>query len=523
MWIFNNRVTRLSTRLRDDADVVRCLRNAVYSSADSLLIPVLWFIATPFLVSRLGKELYGIWMLVYGLFGFGGILSFGLTDATVKFVSTYRAREDHAGIARVLQSSFTVYLALGGVAGLIVFALSSVFAEHCFNIAVRHRPAAAAAFRLAGLGLLVRFAYSIFQSAIHGFERHDLAARVGMGVNAVTMCLNLGLVLAGYRLRAVVLGTISVMAIGTIVQAMLLKSRLLPELRFKPLIDRTALKELVGYGTYTWLQAIVGAVGQNLDSFLLASFLSPTAVTYYSVSRRLAMQVHSVLARMSMFLFPFSGALLESGQLGRLRRLYEESTFWIIVLASGMIVPIFLLGGVVLHHWMGPEFAFVATPLLQVLCIRYALLPMGIVNYHYLLGAGMVRFLAALAVVNVSLSVGALLVLIPMYGPIGAALAQLFALPTMLFTRFYVVRRLFKDAKSWQTFVYFLPVVVPFGLAYLLSRAGWPPVFDVPKLVLWLGVVAVIAAGAAAGTGHLCREIGWLSTGHEAENGDHGR
>jgi len=45
---------------------------------------VLYFVATPIFVHKLGVDQYGIWMLVNACFGFSGVLAFGLSDATIK-------------------------------------------------------------------------------------------------------------------------------------------------------------------------------------------------------------------------------------------------------------------------------------------------------------------------------------------------------------------------------------------------------------------------------------------------------
>src|ERR1035438_6753012 len=48
----------------------RSLRNSSYSLADYLLLPVLWIVATPIFLRRLGVDQYGIWMLVNTVMGF---------------------------------------------------------------------------------------------------------------------------------------------------------------------------------------------------------------------------------------------------------------------------------------------------------------------------------------------------------------------------------------------------------------------------------------------------------------------
>ncbi len=66
--------------------------NATYSVAEYVAQPLLMIAAAPFLVHRLGLDLYGIWMLVSAIAGTVGIFGLGLSDATMKYVSAYRGR-----------------------------------------------------------------------------------------------------------------------------------------------------------------------------------------------------------------------------------------------------------------------------------------------------------------------------------------------------------------------------------------------------------------------------------------------
>lgn len=98
---FKEFIKRFDPRYRS-TDFRRSSLNAAYSTADYLILPILWLIATPIFVSHLGFEQYGIWMLVNTFLGFSGIMAFGLSDATIKFVSKYRGLDDEPGIARVI-------------------------------------------------------------------------------------------------------------------------------------------------------------------------------------------------------------------------------------------------------------------------------------------------------------------------------------------------------------------------------------------------------------------------------------
>jgi O-antigen/teichoic acid export membrane protein len=491
-------------------DLRRSLKNAIYSSADHLLMPILMILVTPVFVDHLGKEQYGIWMLVNSVTGLGGMLSLGLTDATVKFVSRYRAREDTSRVVKVIRSTLTMYLILGALAGIVIFLLSDLLAAKVFNVSAEHMDTAVLAVRIAGVAIWVRFIHSVFQSGLYGFERYDIAARVGILVNALTAIVNVALVVMGFGLEVLLVATVSILGLGAIAMAVILKRVFLPELIFVPSIDRQILKEIMGYGVFLWIQSAIAAVGKNIDNFLIASFVSPVAVTYYAISKMLATQVHALLAKASSFLFPFSGMLFENKDHDRLRQVYNKATFTVIILASGVLLPLYIFGHNILQAWMGPDFAREAAPILKILCIRFAFLPIGIVSYHYLLGTGLVRLQTIINAIATTVTLVGMSVLVPLHGAIGAAFALLLNVPVMFFSRIYVCRNLFGEACISQTISFFLSALAPLTIASILVRHCPVPNLPITLLLVYLGATAILASLTAFLAGKLCQRIGWM-------------
>src|SRR2546430_7983748 len=162
----------------------RSARNAAYSAADYLLSPLLMIGAAPFLVARLGLAQYGIWMLVNALVGTAAVVPMGLGDATVKFVSSYRAPGGGGGehgVVRVVRSTLTVSALLGLLVAAIVITSAPWLAGAVFKIAAHDRDLAVRAIQLAGVGLVIRSIDSVFLSTLRGYERYDLAAGGGPG------------------------------------------------------------------------------------------------------------------------------------------------------------------------------------------------------------------------------------------------------------------------------------------------------------------------------------------------------
>lgn len=488
----------------------RGARNAFWNIFDYVVLPLLFLLATPFLVSRLGTEQFGIWMLVNALTGMLSVMHFGLGDATVKYVSTYRAREDWQGVVRVVRSTQTVYGCLGILSATAICLCAGSLAHHAFKIGPSHQGLAIEAIRIGGIGLALRFFNSVFAAALQGCERYDLSARVTIITKAATIGGIVAAVALGYGLEVVLWLSVLCAAGGAVALAFVAKW-LIPALRFWPMLNREALKEVFGFGFYSWLSAIAGTIFAQADVLLVGALLGTAAVTYYSVCQKLAMQVHAFLAAGSAFLFPMSSVAAEQGDLRQMHRIYTGALSLIAVLSAAIGVPLFLFSQSILTHWMGADFALRASGLLKILVFGYALLATSIVPYNVLNGTGRVRANMAFAWLTLAIVIAGIFALTPVTGLAGVAWAKVLNIGPLLVAMAYVQRKVLKE-KNWTAIlVPFLPVLFLFGLAQvLLSFYGNP---QLNNLIVLGGVI--VGSMALAGTlGSLLQrvvKIGYIS------------
>lgn len=410
--------------LHQSEDGRRGIRNAAYNTADSLLSPMLMIVAAPFLVSRLGWEQYGIWMLANALLGTLGVLPIGLADATVKYVSSYRARTGPSAVTRVIRSALTVSGLLGGLLGAVVVRSAPLLVSSVFKVGDDNSIVAIRAIQLAGLGLLVRSVDSVFLSTLKGYERYDLAAQVGMAVKIATIGLAVMLAALGYGVVEILVSTVIVTALGTGAEA-ILSRHLVGGLSLWPLVDRAMLREVFGFGMYSWVQGLGGVIFSQVDRLLVGAILGSGPLAYYAISAQLAQQIHALPTAALSFIFPLISYRVEhSGRKG-LRELFPQLVFVNILSAALLAFPLIVFARPILSLWMGGDFANRFSLLLAILAVAYALLAANVVPHNVLLGLGHVRFVSMTNLAGGILSAIGVAALVPVLGIYGAGLARL--------------------------------------------------------------------------------------------------
>lgn len=474
------------------------VRNALYNAAETALLPLLWVIATPIFITRLGVEQYGLWMLVNALTGLGGgALGLGLADATIKFVSKYRALGQEQKVIQVIRGTITIYAVLGLVTGAVVFFSAELMATRLFNIAPGELALGILALQIAGLGMFIRFFDDVFRSVIYACERHDLNARITMVVQVATMIVNIVLVLLGYSLIAVLAVTFALLAAGVVVKATLTRRRFIPGLSLLPTWRLPETRSIVRFGFYAWMQSLLRLVQGNVDRFVIASLVSVGALSYYTVALRLAEIVHMVLARATSFIFPMVSRLIEAGELTHLRTIYNRATFVIVVLTGACITPLFLFGYSIFDVWMGEAFAMEATLVLYIILAKFMFHPLGIVNHQFLMGADLVRLNVLFMTVTAPIMIALMFLLIPQYGIAGAAMAKLVSIPSVILLRMVSEKQIFNRYNIVENFSYLMPSLLLLAAVVAVLAATDTLALNVYILLPTLAATGVVAALAS--------------------------
>ena len=481
--------------------------NAGWSALDHMVLPVLWLITTPFFVGRLGVDLFGVWMLANILLNSTGAVSLGLGDATIKYVSKYRSLEDMGRVLKVIQTTLAVYLGLGALIAILIWVLAPLLVAHVFNVESQNQSVAILAIRVGGVGLAVQLIDTVARSVLFGFERYDLAAKVTAPTKVVTILLLVALVYYGFGVPALMVTSIMVTLLSAVFKVYVMGRSVLKGVTFTFALDREMLREVFGFGVYSWLQGIGGMLLGQIDRYVVAALLSTSALTYYTVCLQLAQQVHALLSKTAAFIFPLASIAKEGGDQAKLRRIYFKSLQVLTIAAVTIGLPIFIFASQILTIWMGSDFALEATNVLRILVFGAAIMATSIIPYYYMNGTGFVRLNTLFALVSGSIVAVSSFFLIPWVGLVGAALSRLTNLPTGLISRTILHYKVLDDRRWYAAFEILAPIFLLFGAATLVLIF-----IPIPEMnLLEVLAASAVAAGVAGGISYtICT---WFASG----------
>ncbi len=468
----------------------RSLRNASSSGFAALAIPALYFFATPFLLSRLGAEGFGVWTLLSNLFTIAGLADFGIGPATTLYVARYRGTQESETLLRVIQTAWGLYLVLVILLAVALFFLGEPFLGW-LGVPPRMLSALAPFLPIFVLGVAMQFLFSALDGVVRGFERYDLSSflRVISGsANVITYC---SIVAFGGSLGGMIIGQTMVLTAILLIGIWTVCRLLQRSVWLVPWIHAHSLREFLNLSLYGWLQGLAGTLSTQADRLLVSLFLGPAVLAYYAACLQLAQLAHSILAQTLAFTFP-KFASLSANDPARLA-LFNRGMFIATMLGTTASLILFIWAPFILEMWLRQDVPAEIATALRILALSNALTSTSILPSYLMFGMGHFRLAAFAALASgLSIALGGYL-LIGWVGVIGAAVSRLAGLPIAIVSRVLVYQRAFGSRRWLLGIKQLLPALLGFLLAWLLlgSQTGMGNTLSFSSSLLALAVGAI--------------------------------
>lgn len=389
---------------------------------------------SPFILHRLGNLSYGAWVLAFSVTGYYGLFDLGIRSSIIRYVSTYTATGDMEALCKLINTSLAAYSVIGGLAMVAALAITASV-DSLFRIPADFVPTARWLFLMVGVSVALGFPCGMFAGILEGmnlFYVTNLTNLVSTLLRAVLIVLALT---RGHGLLMVAFITVTLPLIASGVRAAIVL-RLLP-LRFGwKYVDRSAFHEISRYSSVSLIIMVAYKLRFKTDEIVISTFLSVSAVTFFSNGDRLVDYAGDVVSSLAQIFLPMSGQSDATGnrkQLTKILILGNRACALVIFPISATLI---ILGKSVITAWVGARYVVASYPVMLILLIPSTFFLAQSASSRILYGMAKHRILAWItsmeAMANLILSI----VLIRHYGILGDALGT--AIPLMCTALFFL-------------------------------------------------------------------------------------
>ena len=333
----------------------RLLRNVLSNFAAQFVTLATAFALTPFVLSHLGRQGYGLWVLIVSIVGYGTLLDLGVSGAAVKYTAEFHARGEHDRVNRVIGTVLTLYTALGlafiGVAAILAYIVPRVFA-----VPEAYRAEAPWIILVAGIGIGVGLPGLASVSALRGLQRFDVANGIGIAGTLLSAGATVVVLSAGGGLLGLAIVNAAVNPL-TQVPVLLALRRIEPRIRVGwRYASAQELRRVVSFSSSVAVVQFSGILTERTDPIVIGGFLRVAAVTPYALAQRLAQVVPLLARQFTRVIVPFAAERAAAGDTAALRSLTLAGTRVTLAISVPLTIGLAVLGGDVLSLWVGEEY-----------------------------------------------------------------------------------------------------------------------------------------------------------------------
>ena len=229
----------------------------------------------------------------------------------------------------------------------------------------------------------------------------------------VTFVVTLPLAFYWGDYRALVAGTLAGSVVGVVLSYVLHP--------YRPRFGLSAWRGLFGFSKWMLATNLVGFAYARMADFIIGRLLGPAALGVYSLSKEISKLPSSELAA-PMQRAVFSGYAQISDDIDALRKAYLRVVSILSLVVMPAAIGLCLVASPLVHVFLGDKW-LEAIPIIRILAIE-GILVVGVSSAYYVyLTLGTPQKLTAVMALHAVVSIVLMLMLIPIYGIFGAAVA----------------------------------------------------------------------------------------------------
>jgi O-antigen/teichoic acid export membrane protein len=308
----------------------------------------------PYMVSKVGPEIYGMYVLVLAFTGYLGVLDLGVSAAIVKYVAEDLARGDRERVRAVISASFSFYVVVGLVIGGLLLAMSVCF-PHFFAVAPENTPVARGLFWVSAAASLLVWPGRTFEGVLQGLQRYDLLSGLNatgtlLTAGAAVVVLENGLGITWFL--AVSCGIMVLKYAGAALTGMRL---LRTGLRF-PYLEKDVYQTVFSFSFFIFLGTLANILIFHLDDIVVGAFVSVAAVTLYKVAYTVQNGFRMVHGLICGPILPACADLAGRGDLSGQKALLLRGTKYVSLVVVPMVIIAMVFAPRFVPAWMGAGF-----------------------------------------------------------------------------------------------------------------------------------------------------------------------
>lgn len=290
------------------------------------------------------------------------------------------------------------------------------------------------------LYIVTRAFTSYFTALFQGFNRVDWSAVVNVVNNVGRVLFVVAFVALGFGVTGALFGYVAGFLSAAAIGGYVAYTRFYSEYDPAPAVEEGLPRRIIEYSIPLTATRTANVIDRKIDTILVGVLLNMTAVGYYTVAKQVADFVAAPASSLGYTISPAIGEQSSADRKDRARTLYEHSVEYVLLAYLPAVAGLVLVAEPMVRYIFGENYLG-AVPAVQVFAGFVLVSALNNVTSDGLDFLGRARSRAitktGMAISNVVLNI----LLIPIFGVVGAAVATVITFSFYTFINMYIIHQ----------------------------------------------------------------------------------
>lgn len=399
-------------------------KNSLFNFGGKTFSLVVAIVAIPLIISFIGTERFGILSIAWIILGYVGILDLGIGRALTKYLSEQINSDKLDQSGPLIGSAILISLGVGLVLMVVLFLAAPSITGYMFNIEEALEVESQRAIQILAFSLLFNILAIDFRAILEAFQLFKITSFVQ---SISTSFAYLGLAAISFFTvdLSVLTLFLTIIKICTCLVFGYAVFNIFKENSVSISFNTEYIKLLFKYGSWITVSNFISPLMDYIDRFFIGSFITMTAVSYYTTSFDLVQKLNVIPTSLVVVLFPALSARSDKNK-DETNNLIDNSQELLQVVIFPLIVFIILFSDEILILWLNEEFARNSGLVLQILCVGAYFNNIAQIYFTNIQAANRPDLTAKIHFVEFPIYTLAMYIFTLKFGIIGAAFTRMF-------------------------------------------------------------------------------------------------
>ncbi|MGH9403006.1 MAG: oligosaccharide flippase family protein [Terriglobia bacterium] len=353
------------------------------------------FLLLPFILHHLGDSAFGLYVLIFSITGYYGVLDFGIKSSLGRYVAKFNATGDTDELNRFLSTVFTIYCIIAVLLLVLTF-VGAIYVDTLFHISPDFFRSARLLFLITGTAIALGFPLGIFPGALYTLQRFATCDLASIATVAARAALIVWALTHGLGLLTVAIVTVSCNILFSLICMFFLFRTMVVRLSWK-LANKKSLRLMITYSLPAFVMSISEQMRFYSAEILIGFMFSAAHITYFSIASKLVDYANRLTTATSAVFTSISSHAESTGDVQILIRILDQGSRVCALIVFPVCVLFITLGKPIIHLWMGARYVS-SYPILVILIVPMTLYLAQAAAVRLLFGIGRHSWLAVASV-----------------------------------------------------------------------------------------------------------------------------